>query len=68
MAGSSSHMDNSNALEIGRDSDQMLDAISSKPNIGQQGIRHNIKQEPLEIGRDSDRLHPSFPPQLTRST
>ncbi|GJR53329.1 hypothetical protein Tco_1403850 [Tanacetum coccineum] len=44
------------------------DAISSKPNIGQQGIRHNIKQEPLEIGRDSDRLHPSFPPQLTRST
>ncbi|GKB69318.1 hypothetical protein Tco_0930730 [Tanacetum coccineum] len=47
---------------------QMLDAISSKPNIGQQGIRHNIKQEPLEIGRDSDRLHPSFPPQLTRST
>nr|GEW63153.1 protein FAR-RED impaired response 1-like isoform X1 [Tanacetum cinerariifolium] len=47
---------------------QMLDAISSKPNIGQQGIRHNIIQEPLEMGRDSDRLHPSFPPQLTRST
>nr|GFA73187.1 hypothetical protein [Tanacetum cinerariifolium] len=37
---------------------QMLDAISSKPNVGKQGIRHNIKQEPLEIGRDSDRLHP----------
>ncbi|GKC14759.1 hypothetical protein Tco_1011541, partial [Tanacetum coccineum] len=91
MAGSSSHMDNSNAPDsrwknmhqstggviqqpnaIGPTQKQhpyqMLDAISSKPNIGQQGIRHNIKQEPLEIGRDSDRLHPSFPPQLTRST
>ncbi|GJX57329.1 hypothetical protein Tco_0287226 [Tanacetum coccineum] len=80
MAGSSSHMDNSNApggvirhpnaiaLTQKQYPYQMLDAISSKPNIGQQGIRHNIKQEPLEIGRDSDRLHPSFPPQLTRST
>nr|GEW09807.1 zinc finger, CCHC-type [Tanacetum cinerariifolium] len=42
--------------------------IQHKPNIGKQGIRHNIKQEPLEIGRDSDQLHPNFPPQLTRST
>nr|GFC57069.1 hypothetical protein [Tanacetum cinerariifolium] len=36
---------------------QMLDAISNKSNVGQQGIRHNIKQDPLKIGRDSDRLH-----------
>ncbi|PWA90560.1 Transcription factor Spt20 [Artemisia annua] len=34
---------------------------------GQQGIRHNIKQEPLEIGREPNRLHPSFPPPFTRS-
>ncbi|PWA71490.1 Transcription factor Spt20 [Artemisia annua] len=37
---------------------QMLDAICN-PNIGQQGIRHNIKQEPLEIGRNPNRLHPT---------
>ena len=45
---------------------QMLDAICD-PNTGQQGIRHNLKQEPLDIGRNPNRLHPSFATQLTRS-